>query len=100
MREINGKVEGNLVIDAEDVVLHGIVAGHVIVEEQRTFDIHGTVIGVVTVRSHATVNLHGLVVGAILSHQGEVHIKGVVEGTVLGHGFTLAPNAVVHDYIQ
>jgi cytoskeletal protein CcmA (bactofilin family) len=100
MREINERLEGQLVIDSEDVTVTGVVVGHVVVEEERHLVISGTVIGALEVRRDARLDVEGIVVGSIISLGGDVVIGGVVEGTLSGDTITISPEAVIHDYIN
>lgn len=97
LREICNKIEGEVHVDREDLTLHGIIVGPVVVEPARYFALHGMLIGALDVHRGARADMYGTLVGSITSHGGHVTIHGVLEGAMAGETFEVLPDAVIRD---
>ena len=79
MREIEGKVEGNVTID-EDTILKGIITGNVTVTRDAEFALRGIVNGNITIFESSAVYLRGVVNGDVINNGGSLEVYGIING--------------------
>jgi len=79
VEEVHDRIEGDIVVENE-LLLHGMVTGNVIVKESGSLFLHGMVIGNLTVESGGNVELHGTVCHDVYNRGGYLKVFGVVDG--------------------
>jgi hypothetical protein len=82
LRTINENIEGDTWLE-QDVELHGIILGSVIVRAGKLFRVCGAVSGSVKLEARARVFLYGYVGGDIVNSVGCLEVYGVVNGRVI-----------------
>jgi hypothetical protein len=100
MKEIRGKIEGDLVL-VEDTNLYGMVVGSVTVPKNIMLRLYGMLAGDLTLEKPSTVYVYGMVNGNIINNGAHLEVFGMVNGGIYRNdGETLVdPNAVVRDGI-
>ena len=82
LRTINENIEGDTWLE-QDVELHGIILGSVIVRAGKLFRVCGSVSGNIKLEARARVFLYGYVGGDIVNSGGILEVYGVVNGRVI-----------------
>jgi hypothetical protein len=90
MRTIRDRVEGPQRI-TDDVTLHGMITGDVIVAAGGHLELHGMCSRSLRVESGGAVNLHGTVSGNVTNHGGRL----VISGTIVGQLHDLAGETII-----
>ena len=96
MRTLNGKQNGPLVVEAEEIHIHGMVDGELIVRRGGIVCLHGMVCGNVLLEG-GQLTLHGMVSGSVRNLGGELTVYGTVQGSLARLGGTthVDPKAIV-----
>jgi len=92
MREIKGKLEGDLLIE-KNTNLAGMVVGTAKVLPKVSFNIKGMLIDNLIVKNEAVDFVHGMVTGNIENEGGYVEVFGIVEGQV----YPRAGKTIIHE---
>jgi len=82
LKTIRENIEGDTWLE-QDVELHGIILGSVIVPAGRLFHVCGAVSGSVHLEARARVFLYGYVGGDVVNNGGCLELYGVVNGRVI-----------------
>lgn len=78
MRAVHETIEGPFTI-AEDIALHGTVAGDATLQAGVRFVLHGTIAGNLTIEPGARAIVHGTVAGRIYNDGGRIELFGAAD---------------------